>query len=257
MTDNVTQAPTAPIAIVTGGSRGIGREIALRLAQDGFDVYLTYVSKPELAEAVVREIEQGGGQAKAFLVNSADRAAVAGFFEENVAPAVKNGATLGVLVNNAGITRDGLLMRMKDEDWDMVLDINLSGAFAFVREASKIMLKKRAGRIVNITSVVGQMGNPGQVNYASAKAGLIGLTKAAAKEMAARGVTVNAVAPGFIETDMTDALPEKVRQELLAHIPLGRLGSPADVAHAVAFLASDQAGYITGQVLSVGGGLYM
>lgn len=241
------------VALVTGGSRGIGRTVAERLAADGFEVYFTYVSRPEAAEAAVVSIEKAGGKARAFQLDSGDRDAVAAFFKEEI----KGKVALEVLVNNAGITRDGLMMRMKDEDWDTVLRINLTGCFAFLKEASKIMGKQRSGRIINITSVVGQMGNAGQANYASAKAGLIGLTKSAARELASRGITVNAVAPGFIETDMTAALPEKVVEAMLEQIPLKSLGQSEDIAAAVSFLAGSEAGYITGQVLGVNGGMYM
>jgi 3-oxoacyl-[acyl-carrier protein] reductase len=223
------------------------------LAADGFAVFLTYVSKPEAAESVCQSIAAAGGTALAFALDTADREAVAAFFANHI----KDKGVLQVLVNNAGVTRDGLIMRMKDEDWDTVLGVNLSGAFACLREASKIMAKQRSGRIVNITSVVGLSGNAGQANYAAAKAGLIGLTKAAALELASRGVTVNAVAPGFIETDMTASLPEKVREELLGRIPLKRLGQAEDVAAAVSYLASEGAAYVTGQVVSVNGGMYM
>ncbi len=240
-------------ALVTGGSRGIGKAIALELAAAGYQVYLTYVSKPELAQAVVESIEKDGGKATAFALNVGDTEAVAAFYAEHV----KDKVLLDVLVNNAGITRDGLLMRMKDEDFDAVLGVNLRGAFACMREAAKIMSRQRRGRIVNMASVVGQAGNPGQANYVSAKAGLIGLTKSVALELASRGVTVNAVAPGFIETDMTATLTEQQREAFTARIPLKRLGSPQDVAHAVAFLASPGAAYITGQVIAVNGGLYM
>ncbi len=241
-----------PTALVTGGSRGIGRAIAVTLAAAGLQVYLTYVSKPDEAEQTVSAIEQAGGTARAFQVDVADAASVAAFFQDEI----KDKVSLEVLVNNAGITRDGLVLRMKDEDFDRVLGVNLRGAFVCLREAAKIMTRQRRGRIVNIASVVGQMGNAGQINYAAAKAGLIGVTKSAAKELAGRSITVNAVAPGFIETDMTAALSDEARQAYARAIPLGRLGTAQDVADAVAFLASDKAAYITGQVLAVNGGLY-
>lgn len=241
------------VALVTGGSRGIGRTVAQRLAADGFEVYITYVSRPEAADAVVDAIAEAGGKARAFQLDSGDREAVAAFFKDEI----KGKVALEVLVNNAGITRDGLMMRMKDEDWDKVLDINLTGCFVFLKEASKIMGKQRSGRIINISSIVGQMGNAGQANYCAAKAGLIGLTKAAARELAGRSITVNAVAPGFIETDMTAELPEKVVQAMLEQIPLKSLGQSEDIAAAVSFLAGPGAGYITGQVLGVNGGMYM
>ncbi|WP_147822240.1 3-oxoacyl-[acyl-carrier-protein] reductase [Salidesulfovibrio onnuriiensis] len=241
------------VAFVTGGSRGIGRSIAERLASDGFEVWFTYVSRPEKAEEVVAAIEAKGGRAKAFKLDSADRDAIAAFFKDEV----KGKVHLEVLVNNAGITRDGLLMRMKDEDWDKVIEINLTGCFAFQREAAKIMSKQRSGRIVNVTSVVGQMGNAGQANYCAAKAGLIGMTKSTARELAGRGVTVNAVAPGFIQTDMTAELPEKAVEAMLSQIPLNRLGESEDIAAAVSYLAGPGGGYVTGQVLAVNGGMYM
>ena len=241
-----------PTALVTGGSRGIGRAIAVTLAAAGLQVYLTYVSKPDEAEQTVSAIEQAGGTARAFRVDVADAASVAAFFQDEI----KDKVSLEVLVNNAGITKDGLVLRMKDEDFDRVLGVNLRGAFVCLREAAKIMTRQRRGRIVNIASVVGQMGNAGQINYAAAKAGLIGVTKSAAKELAGRSITVNAVAPGFIETDMTAALSDEARQAYARAIPLGRLGTAQDVADAVAFLASDKAAYITGQVLAVNGGLY-
>ncbi len=241
------------VALVTGGSRGIGKACALRLAQDGYEVWLTYVSRPEEADKVVAEIAAAGGTARAFRLDSSDREAVAAFFKDTV----KDQAQLSVLVNNAGITRDGLLIRMKDEDWDRVIAVNLTGAFAVLREAARIMAKQRAGRIVNISSVVGQSGNAGQANYAAAKAGIIGVTKTAALELAGRSVTVNAVTPGFISTDMTAVLSENVQTALTEKIPLGRMGSVEDIAAAVSFLASPGAGYITGQVLAVNGGMYM
>lgn len=241
-----------PTALVTGGSRGIGRAIAQCLARDGFQVCLTYVSRPEEAEQTVASIVAAGGKAHAYPLNVGDSAAVADFFANEI----RDKVNLAVLVNNAGITRDGFLVRMKDEDFDAVLGINLRGAFTCTREAAKIMSKKRTGRIINISSVVGQMGNAGQVNYAAAKAALLGLTKSCAKELAARQITVNAVAPGFIETDMTAGLTDTVREAYMDAIPLKRLGSAADVAEAVAFLASDRAAYITGQVIAVNGGMY-
>ncbi len=229
-------------ALVTGGSRGIGKAIAETLAKAGYQVYLTYVSKADEAEAVARNIVAAGGKACAFRLDVADAEAVAAFFKERI--------------KDQGITKDGLMLRMKDEDFDRVIQTNLRGAFVCVREAAKIMTRQRHGRIINISSVVGQMGNAGQINYASAKAGLIGLTKSAAKELAGRNVTVNAVAPGFVETDMTASLPDDVRAAYIDAIPLKRLGTPQDIADAVAFLASPGAGYITGQVIAVNGGMY-
>lgn len=239
-------------AVVTGGSRGIGKAIALTLAERGFQVFLTYVSKPDAAEATVTAIKNAGGKAKAFALDVNDSASVQVFFKNEV----KDKVSLDVLVNNAGITRDNLMLRMKDEDFDAVISSNLRGAFICTREAAKIMTKQRLGRIINISSISGQTGLAGQSNYSASKAGLIGLTKAAAKELAMRGVTVNAIAPGFIETDMTDALPDAVREEYLGQIPLKRFGSVQDIANAVAFLGGGQADYITGQVLAVNGGLY-
>jgi len=241
------------VALVTGGSRGIGRACAERLAKDGFEVYLTYVSRPEEAEKTVAAIVEAGGEAKAFRLDASSREAVSAFFAEEI----KDKVSLEVLVNNAGITKDALLIRMKDEDWDKVIQVNLTGAFACLREAAKIMVKQRKGRIVNISSVVGQMGNAGQANYVAAKAGLIGLTKSAARELSSRGITVNAVTPGFIQTDMTSVLPEAVVSKMLESIPLGRLGAPEDIASAVSYLAGPGAGYVTGQVLAVNGGMYM
>ena len=241
------------VALVTGGSRGIGRCCAERLASDGFEVWLTYVSRPEEAEKVVAGIEAKGGKARAFKLDSSDREAVTAFFADEI----KGKVHLAVLVNNAGITRDALIIRMKPEDWDKVIQINLTGAFTCLQESAKIMAKQRGGSIINISSVVGQMGNAGQANYVSAKAGLIGLTKGAARELSGRNVRVNAVAPGFIQTDMTNDLPEKAVETMKAMIPLGRLGNPEDIAAAVSFLAGKDAGYITGQVLAVNGGMYI
>lgn len=239
-------------SIITGGSRGIGRVVAEELARSGQQVYLTYVSRPAEAEEVVEAITSSGGKARAFALNVSDGEAVAAFFKNEI----KDKVYLSSLVNNAGITKDGFLIRMKDEDYDAVLDINLKGAFYCLREAAKIMSKQRAGSIVNITSVVGQMGNAGQINYSAAKAGLIGMTKSAAKELASRNITVNAVAPGFIETDMTRALSDEVRDNYIKAIPLARFGEAQDVADTVSFLVSSKASYITGQVIGVNGGLY-
>lgn len=245
-------SPSVPTALVTGGSRGIGRAIAQTLARDGFQILLTYVSRPEEAQETVEAIRQAGGAAQAAALNVGDAEAVTAFFAEQI----KDKLLLAALVNNAGITKDGFLVRMKDEDFDRVLTINLRGAFLCTREAAKIMSRNRRGRIVNISSVVGQMGNAGQVNYAAAKAGLLGLTKSCAKELAARNITVNAVAPGFIETDMTATLPDDVRAAYAEAIPLKRMGTAQEIADAVSFLVSDKAAYITGQVLGVNGGMY-
>lgn len=243
---------TNRVALVTGSSRGLGRAMALELARDGFDVAVHYGKNGAEAEKVAEEVRAAGGRAEVF---GADLSvpANAGQLVETV---VKELGGLHVLVNNAGVTRDGLAVRMKDEDWQTVLDTNLSAAFFAARAALKLMMRARAGRIINVSSVVGLMGNAGQANYVASKAGLIGLTKALAREYGGRGVTVNAVAPGFIASDMTAALPENVREGYLANIPLGRLGAPEDVAALVAFLASDAAGYITGQTIGVDGGLY-
>jgi 3-oxoacyl-[acyl-carrier protein] reductase len=243
---------TDRVAIVTGASRGIGRAIALKLASKGAAVVVTATSEAG-AEKVAQEIRTAGGRALAVKVNVAEATDVAELFSRSV----QEFGRVDILVNNAGITKDGLLMRMKDDDWDSVLDTNLKGTFLCLREASKLMTKARFGRIINISSVVGEMGNPGQANYCASKAGIIGLTKSAARELARRNVTVNAVTPGFISTEMTDVLPEKVREELIKQIPLERLGNPDDIANAVYFLASDMGSYITGHVLSVNGGMYM
>ena len=240
-------------ALVTGGSRGIGRAVALTLAHRGWQVLLTYVREQDKADSVCREIQENGGSARALALDVSDREAVAAFFREHI----KGKVRLGVLVNNAGLTKDGLLLRMKPNDWDQVLQVNLDGPFACLQEAAKIMVRQKIGRIINLSSVVGQSGNPGQANYCAAKAGIIGMTKAAARELGARNITVNAVAPGFITTDMTGELPPEARENYLKNIPLGRFGKPEDIAETVAWLASDQASYITGQVIAVNGGLYM
>ena len=240
-------------ALVTGASRGIGRAIALRLAAEGASVAINYAGNTAKAEETKAAIEAAGGKAALFQADVSDSAKV----EQMVAAVTEAFGTIDILVNNAGITRDGLLMRMKEEDFDAVLDTNLKGIFHVTKAVSKLMMKKRAGRIVNMASVVGIMGNAGQTNYAAAKAGVIGFTKSAAREFAARGITVNAVAPGFIATDMTAAMPEKAKEATLAAIPLRRMGEPEDVANAVAFLVSDQASYITGQVVKLDGGMVM
>lgn len=240
-------------AVVTGGSRGIGKSVALRLARDGYQVFVTYVSKPEQAEAVRDAIVSRGGRSETFRLDVGDPDAVGVFFKEHV----KDKVRLEALVNNAGMTKDNLIIRMKPRDWDVVLRVNLTGAFACLQEAAKIMVRQRYGRIINISSVVGQTGNAGQANYAASKAGIIGLTKSAAQELASRGITVNAVAPGFIATDMTSGLSEEIQAAYLDKIPMKRFGQVDEVAAIVAFLTSESAGYITGQVIGVSGGLYM
>ncbi len=240
------------IALVTGAAQGIGRDIALGLATDGADVAICDVNL-EAAQKTAGDIEAKDRKALALKANVAASADVTAMVDQ----VVEKFGRLDILVNNAGITRDGLILRMKDEDWDLVLSINLKGAFLCTKAALKYMTKQRAGTIINIASIVGAMGNAGQVNYVASKAGLIGMTKTIAREYANRNVTSNAVAPGFIDTAMTKALSENVRQELAKQIPLGRLGSSEDVANAVRFLASPAAAYITGQVIHVNGGMYM
>ena len=241
------------VALVTGGSRGLGRSISVELASKHAFVFVNYSSSPDAADETVRLCREAGGEAEAlgFNVGSSEQV------EAGIEKIKSAKGRLDILVNNAGISRDGLLMRMKDEDWDKTLSTNLSGAFYCVRAASRFMMKARYGRIINISSVVGEMGNAGQVPYVSSKAGLIGMTKALAKELASRNITVNAVAPGFIETDMTDALDEKLKEEYLKAIPLSRFGKPDEVAALVGFLAADTSGYITGQVIGINGGLHM
>lgn len=240
-------------AIVTGGSRGIGRAICLALAKEGANVVTCYAKGAEAAEETVAMCKEYGVTAIAVQADVSKCEDVDTLFEE----ALKLTGTVEILVNNAGITRDGLVMRMSDDDFNQVIDTNLRGAFYCMRAASKLMMKKRYGRIVTISSVVGVSGNAGQVNYAASKAGVIGMTKSMAKELGSRNVTANAIAPGFITTDMTDVLPENVKEQMTKEIPLARLGQPEDVANAVAFLVSDQAAYITGQVLHVDGGMVM
>ena len=244
--------PKEKVAIITGASRGIGRSIALALAAQGATIVAVDMDQAS-TDAVVAELQAIGAKALAVVGNVTVTADV----ERMVDAATEAFGRVDILVNNAGITRDGLLMRMKDEDWDAVLSVNLKGAFLCTRAVFKVMSKQRYGRIINIASIVGQMGNAGQANYCASKAGLIGLTKSNAREMAKRCITVNAVAPGFIATAMTDALSDKVRAELTAQIPLERLGSAEDISNAVVFLASESSGYVTGHVLAVNGGMYM
>ena len=241
------------VALVTGASRGIGRAVALKLASEGAKVAINYAGSQGKAEEVKAEIEKMGGEAILVQANVADSAAV----EEMVAKVLETFGTIDILVNNAGITRDGLLARMKDEDFEAVVDTNLKGVFYCTKAVAKLMMKKRSGRIVNMASVVGLTGNAGQTNYAASKAGVIGFSKSAAKELASRGITVNMVAPGFIATDMTDAMNEKAREAVLGTIPMKRMGQPEDVASAVLFLVSENASYITGQIVNVDGGMVM
>lgn len=240
------------VALVTGGSRGIGRAIALRLAADGAYVVVNYAKNRAAAEEVVSAIEKAGGRARAIGFDVADFDRV----QEEIENIVTELGGIQILVNNAGITQDTLIVRMKKDDWDNVITTNLNGVFNCTKAVARIMIKQRQGRIINLTSVVGEMGNSGQTNYAASKAGIIGFTKAAARELASRAITVNAVSPGFIETDITQNLTEEIRKQYIEKIPLLRFGSPEDVAGVVAFLASDEASYITGEVLRVNGGIY-
>ncbi|TDF98261.1 3-oxoacyl-[acyl-carrier-protein] reductase [Paenibacillus piri] len=240
-------------ALVTGASRGIGRAIALSLAEAGADVAVNYSGSEAAAAEVVDLIEAMGRKAIKVKADVSSSQQVDEMFK-NV---LESFGKLDILVNNAGITRDNLIMRMKEEEFDQVIATNLKGVFNCVKAATRPMMKQRSGRIINISSVVGALGNPGQINYVAAKAGVIGMTKSAAKELSSRNITVNAVAPGFIETDMTDSLPEETRAALLQQIPLARLGQPEDIAKAVRFLASDDASYMTGQTIHVDGGMYM
>ena len=241
------------VAVVTGASRGIGRAIALAMAREGAFVVVNYNGSEEKAREVVDEIKNGGGDAEAVRCDVGDTASAEAFFKE----IVKEHGGIDILVNNAGINRDNLLMGMKEEDFDDVIRTNLKGAFNGCHFVARPMMKKRHGRIINMASVAGVIGNAGQANYAASKAGVIGLTKSVAKELASRGITCNAIAPGFVKTDMTDALPDSVKEEAVKQIPLGRFGEVEDIAEMAVFLASERAGYITGQVICVDGGIAM
>ena len=241
------------IALITGAGKGIGAAIARKMSEQGATVIINYSHSKEAAANVMEEILSSGGQAEIYPCDVSDDEAV----KTMIADIVKKHGRLDILVNNAGVTKDGLLMRMKPEDFDRVINVNLKGTFHCIQNATRIMMKQRYGRIINISSVVGLYGNAGQANYAASKAGIIGLTKAAAKELGSRGITVNAIAPGFIQTEMTDILNEDLKNNMINAITLGRFGQPEDIANAALFLASDQASYMTGQVLCVDGGICM
>lgn len=241
------------VALVTGGARGIGRSISLELARSGADVAINYGGSEGAAQELAAEIEQLGRKALIVQANVADSEAV----QAMVKYVVEHFGQIDILVNNAGITRDNLLMRMKDEEWDDVINVNLKGVYNCIKAVTRPMMKQRSGRIINISSVVGVMGNAGQANYVAAKAGVLGLTKTTARELSSRGITVNAIAPGFIETDMTAKLSDDIQQGILSQVPLARLGKPEEVAKVVRFLASDDAAYMTGQTIHVDGGMVM
>ncbi|MGW7925360.1 3-oxoacyl-[acyl-carrier-protein] reductase [Staphylococcus xylosus] len=240
-------------ALVTGASRGIGRSIAIQLAEEGYNVVVNYAGNKEKADAAVEEIKAKGVESFAIQANVANSDEVKAMIKE----VVSQFGSVDVLVNNAGITRDNLLMRMKEQEWDDVIDTNLKGVFNCIQKVTPQMLRQKGGAIINLSSVVGAVGNPGQANYVATKAGVIGLTKSAAKELASRHITVNAVAPGFIVSDMTDALSDELKAQMLEQIPLAEFGEDSDIAHTVAFLASEKAKYITGQTIHVNGGMYM
>jgi 3-oxoacyl-[acyl-carrier protein] reductase len=239
--------------LITGGSRGIGRGICRAFARPDHQIFFNYSSAAEAAAETEKLVADAGGKAVGMQINVASEKEVADFVKR----ALDETGRIDALVNNAGITRDGLIVRMKEVDWDDVLNINLKGTFNCIKAVTKTMMKQRAGRIINVSSVVGASGNPGQSNYVASKAGIIGLTKGVAKELASRGITANVVAPGYVDTDMTTSLSDKAKEMMISQIPLGRVGTPEDIAAAVVFLASDQAAYITGQVIHVNGGLYM
>jgi 3-oxoacyl-[acyl-carrier protein] reductase len=241
------------VAVVTGASRGIGRSIALELANRGAAVVINYNSSPGKANEVVAEIEKNGGKAKAVQADVSDFEAAQGLIQT----AIDEFGKIDILVNNAGITRDQLIIKLTEEDWDSVIDINLKSTFNCSKAAVRPMMRKRFGRIISVSSVAGQMGNPGQTNYSASKAGQIGFTKALAREVASRKITVNAVAPGFVDTEILDAMTDEAKAAITGMTPLGRMGQPEEIAYAVAFLASDQAAYITGQVLAIDGGMAM
>ncbi|MEK4385093.1 3-oxoacyl-[acyl-carrier-protein] reductase [Solibacillus sp. FSL W7-1464] len=244
---------TGKCAVVTGASRGIGRAIALQLASEGAKVVVNYSGSEQKAQEVVEEIKANGGEAIAVQANVADSDSVQNLMKS----ALDTYGSIDILVNNAGITRDNLLMRMKDDEWDDVINTNLKGVFLCTKAVTRQMMKQRAGRIINISSIVGVAGNAGQANYVAAKAGVIGLTKTTAQELASRNILVNAIAPGFITTEMTEGLPEDLKEGMLKQIPLAKLGQPEDIAKAVVFFASDSANYITGQTLQIDGGMVM
>lgn len=241
------------IVLVTGAGRGIGASIAKRFASEGAEVIVNYSGNDEAAQKTVDEITATGGQAQKYKCSVNDSESVKVMIDE----IIKEFGRIDILVNNAGITKDGLMLRMTDEDFDRVIDVNLKGTFNCTKYASKYMLKQKSGKIINISSVVGLSGNAGQVNYSASKAGIIGITKSAAKELSSRGITVNAVAPGYVDTDMTKVLSDNIRNEILKNIPLQRMGNVEDISNCVAFLASEDASYITGQVISVDGGMHI